>query len=61
MENRVALVPASVAYLVGNNHRIIVVPVLGAGLSSHFQDIEYSEAVPRLLLPQKKYLNVMLF
>ncbi|HQU96379.1 MAG TPA: alanine dehydrogenase [Saprospiraceae bacterium] len=42
MENRVALVPASVAYLVGNNHRIVV--QAGAGLSSHFQDIEYSEA-----------------
>lgn len=41
-ENRVVLVPASVAYLVGNNHRITIES--GAGLKSYFTDHEYSEA-----------------
>lgn len=42
MENRVALVPASVAYLVGNNHKVVVQS--GAGTNSNFTDLEYGEA-----------------
>lgn len=42
MENRVALVPASVAYLVGNDHKVVV--EAGAGMRSNFSDREYSEA-----------------
>ena len=42
LENRVALVPASVAYLVGNNHKVVV--EMGAGTKSHFTDHEYGEA-----------------
>lgn len=41
-ENRVALVPASVAYLVANNHKVVM--ETGAGDRSHFTDHEYSEA-----------------
>ena len=41
-ENRVGLVPHSVATLVAHGHRVIVES--GAGLNSRFADIEYSEA-----------------
>jgi alanine dehydrogenase len=41
-ENRVALVPHSVATLVANGHRVLV--ETGAGLKSNFTDLNYSEA-----------------
>lgn len=41
-ENRVALVPASVATLIGHGHRIVL--EAGAGGPSHFSDHDYSEA-----------------
>jgi alanine dehydrogenase len=41
-ENRVALVPHSVATLVANGHRVLV--QAGAGLKSNFTDLNYSEA-----------------
>jgi alanine dehydrogenase len=41
-ENRVALVPSSVATLTARGHRILV--ETGAGQSAHFSDHEYSEA-----------------
>ncbi len=41
-ENRVGLVPHSVATLTAHGHRVIV--ETGAGLASRFGDIEYSEA-----------------
>ncbi len=41
-ENRVALVPYSVATLVARGHRIVVES--GAGIKSNFQDRDYSEA-----------------
>lgn len=41
-ENRVALVPASVATLAAHGHRILV--ETGAGENAHFSDHDYSEA-----------------
>lgn len=41
-ENRVALVPSSVATLVGHGHRIVL--ETGAGEKSNFSDQDYSEA-----------------
>ncbi len=41
-ENRIALVPSSVAVLVGHGHRIIIEK--GAGEKSNYADQEYSEA-----------------
>jgi len=41
-ENRVALVPVSVAYLVSNGHRVRVESQ--AGIKCNFSDLEYSEA-----------------
>jgi alanine dehydrogenase len=41
-ENRVALIPSSVATLVGHGHRIVV--ETGAGEKSYFSDHAYSEA-----------------
>lgn len=41
-ENRVPLVPSSVATLIANGHRIIIEQ--GAGEKAHFKDREYSEA-----------------
>lgn len=52
MENRVALVPASVAYLVGNNHKIVV--ETGAGMRSNFSDHEYSEAGAEIVQSTKE-------
>ena len=41
-ENRVPLVPSSVATLTARGHRIVI--EAGAGLQAHFNDHEYSEA-----------------
>lgn len=41
-ENRVALVPSSVAALIGQGHRVVV--QTGAGKRAHFGDHDYSEA-----------------
>ncbi len=41
-ENRIALVPASVATLVGHGHRVVIEK--GAGEKSNYADQEYSEA-----------------
>ena len=41
-ENRVPLVPASVATLVAQGHQVII--ERGAGLNAHFTDRDYSEA-----------------
>ena len=42
LENRVALVPNSVRYLIGHGHRVVVQS--GAGEKSNFTDHDYSEA-----------------
>jgi alanine dehydrogenase len=41
-ENRVPLVPASVATLVAQGHQVVI--ERGAGLNAHFTDRDYSEA-----------------
>lgn len=41
-ENRIALVPASVALLIAHGHRVVV--EAGAGMKSNFSDHDYSEA-----------------
>ncbi len=41
-ENRIALVPESVALMVANGHQIVI--ETGAGNNSNFQDSDYSEA-----------------
>lgn len=51
-ENRVALVPSSVATLVGHGHRVIVEK--GAGEESNYADQEYSEAGAEIGYSQEK-------
>lgn len=41
-ENRVALVPSTVASIVNSGHRVLI--ERGAGLKSNFSDVDYSEA-----------------
>ncbi len=51
-ENRVALVPASVATLVAAGHRIVI--EMGAGERSKFTDLEYSEAGAEIAYSQEE-------
>ncbi len=50
-ENRVALVPSSIATLVAHGHRVVV--ETGAGLSSNFSDHEFSESGAEIAYSQK--------
>ncbi len=55
-ERRVALVPESVALLVGNGHEVVV--ETNAGKASNFQDHDYSEAGARIVYsPEDVYKN----
>lgn len=54
-ENRVPLVPASVAYLTGNGHRVLM--EAGAGEKAHFQDQEYSEAGAEIIYSKEGVYN----
>lgn len=51
-EKRVALVPEAVALLVAHGHEVLVES--GAGLLSHFTDIDYSESGARIIYDRKK-------
>ncbi len=51
-ENRVALVPAAVARLVSNGHRVIV--ETGAGKGAHFEDNDFSEAGAKIAYSTKE-------
>ena len=50
-ENRVPLVPSSVAYLTANGHRVLM--EAGAGEKAHFRDQEYSEAGAEIIQDKK--------
>ena len=51
-ENRVALVPSSVATLIGHGHRVIL--ETGAGEKSHFSDHDYSEVGAEIAYSQEE-------
>ena len=51
-ENRVALIPSSVATLTARGHRILL--EAGAGEPAHFTDHEYSEAGAEIVYSQEK-------
>ena len=51
-ENRVALIPAAVARLVNNGHRVIV--ETGAGKGAHFEDRDFSEAGAKIAYSTKE-------
>jgi len=51
-ENRVALNPEAVQFLVGNGHEIIVES--GAGKSSRYEDVDYSEAGAEIAYDKQK-------
>ncbi|PHN07432.1 alanine dehydrogenase [Flavilitoribacter nigricans] len=51
-ENRVALVPSSVATLIGHGHRVMI--ETGAGEKSHFSDHDYSEVGAEIAYSQEQ-------
>lgn len=51
-ENRVALVPSSVATLIGHGHRVLL--ETGAGEKSHFTDHDYSEVGAEIAYSQEE-------
>lgn len=51
-ENRVALVPSSVATLIRHGHRVVI--EAGAGEKSHFHDHDYSEVGAEIAYSQKE-------
>lgn len=51
-ENRVALVPSSVATLIGHGHRVMM--ETGAGEKSHFTDHDYSEVGAEIAYSQEE-------
>lgn len=51
-ENRVALVPSSVATLIGHGHRVVM--ETGAGEKSHFTDHDYSEVGAEIAYSQEQ-------
>lgn len=51
-ENRIALVPDSVAVLVNNGHEVMV--ETGAGNNANFTDTDYSEAGARIVYTQRE-------
>lgn len=57
-ENRVALVPSSVALLTSRGHRVIV--ETGAGVASHFTDHQYSEAGAEIAYAKEKVFEANL-
>lgn len=57
-ENRVALVPSSVALLTSRGHRVMV--ETGAGLASHFTDQLYSEAGAEIAYNKEKVFEANL-
>lgn len=54
-ETRVGLTPDAVQVLTQNGHQVVV--EAGAGLGSHFSDLEYSEAGARITLDAKEVLG----
>ncbi|NND32600.1 MAG: alanine dehydrogenase [Saprospiraceae bacterium] len=54
-ENRVALIPSSVATLVGNGHRVVV--ETGAGENSNFSDNAYSEVGAEIVHSREEVFN----
>lgn len=59
-ENRVALVPSSVATLVANGHRVMIES--GAGKKSNFSDKDYSEAGAEIAFSKEQvfHCNILL-
>ncbi len=57
-ENRVALIPSSVALLTSRGHRVVV--ETGAGSASHFSDHEYSEAGAEIAYTPEKVFEAQL-
>lgn len=54
-ENRISLVPDSIALLVNNGHRILIES--GAGINASFTDTDYSEAGAEIVYsPQEVYM-----